>query len=595
MTMYPYSYPKKFRFTGLVELTYRDYSIESGYDGRGANSDYSIFEQRYSLGLKGYVYHPKLVSFSTSVTFRKEIGDWEGGGDYDADDINYDFSASILPMNPVSLDVYGLRSDSTVDGSGTAPVSIISNYYGARFRFTKKNFPLITVEYSHLDYTIERERGSVDFDRDKNKVIVKTDRVKSKSEIDRYYLNIYGNVQSIRTRYSVMTAFSDYSSPSRKFEGKNFIATTYTTIKKENWLSTSLQYSDIDKYKRTIFAADLRLAPIGRLYHTYRYEYEDDETENEKRESHTIGNHLLYRFAKMIFAYVHWRYTLGKRDGDSEESYDVSTGMHYNRPIRNFDFTSYYRFSASKEERYRDSKYMNNSLGVGLSTRKFKWGKVYANYDISISKYDYTYSVREYDDFFDSEFEDLEKMSAEGNSTEHRIRTGINGKGPGRAYWNIEAETRFYDSDIEDHGTTLWVGDEQWAEKIRHYTFAGDIGYPVGRRGLATLKARYITGQTNSEDVERYNYEVHLNYRILRNLNFLAWWREDWRNKGWWAGSPATIEKRAYGWKTREYQIELNYVIRRITFTMEYNVYREEEGPYTSEDRRLLLKLRRPF
>jgi len=391
-----------------------------------------------------------------------------------------------------------------------------------------------------------------------------------------------------------MTTFFDYSSPSRTYEGKNLIATTYTTIKKENWLSTSLQYSDIDTYKRTMLTADLRLAPIGRLYHTYQYRYENYETEDEKRETQTVGNHLLYRFKRMIFAYVRWNYTFGERDGEREESYDINTGVNFNSPIKNFDFSSYYKFSLSKEERYRDNNFMNHSFGIGLSTRKFRWGKVYANYDLSISKYDYTYSAREYDYYFDSEFDELEQMSAEGDSTEHRLRIGINGKGPGRAYWNVETEGRMYDSNMEDHGAVYWVGDEQWAEKIRHYTVAVDIGYPVGRRGLATLRGRYTTGQTNSEDVERYNYEVHFNYRILRNLKFLAWWREDYRNEGWWAGRPVNTQ-RAYGWKTREYQIELNYVIRRITFTAEYNVYRVEEGHSTSDQKRLLLRLRRPF
>ena len=595
MAAAPYAYAKRFRITGLIELTYRDYSMESKHERKGGGeSDYSIFEQRYRLGLNGYVYHPKLVSFSASITFRKENQDWESGGDYDSDGINYDFSASILPANPVSLDVFALRSDFTIDGSGIAPVSNTTNYYGARIRLAKRNFPLIVLEYSHLDYATERERGRVDFDRDANRVIVKKKRVEDKTEIDRYYANIHGSVKRINTRYTLTTTFTDYSSPLRKFDGKYLVATTYTTIKKENWLSTSLTYSDIDTYKRTMLSADLRLAPIGRLYHTYRYQYEDYETENEKRKSQTVGNHLLYKFARTIFAFARWNYTFGKRDGVSEESYDIDAGVNYNRPFRNFDFSSYYKLSLSKEERYGDNNYMNNSLGVGFSTRKFRWGKVYANYDFSIRQYDYTYSVREYDYFFDWESDELEKMTAEGDSTEHIIRIGINGRGPKRAYWNIETEARIYDSDINNHGTVYWVGDEQWAEKIRHYTFAGDIGYPFGRRGLATLKGRYTTGQTNSHDVERYNYEVHLNYRILRNLNFLAWWREDWRNKGWWAGRPVNIES-AYGWKTREYQIELHYVIRRITFSAEYNVYRVEEGPYTSENTRLLLRLRRPF
>ena len=592
MTMSPYAYAKRFRFTGFVELTYRDYSTSSHYNGRGAESNYASFEQRYNLGLKGYIYHPKLVSFSSSVTYRKENGDSGSGGNYDADGISYDFSVSILPTNPVALDVFALKSEYTIEGWGAAPFNVTSNYYGARLRLAKRKFPLIIIEYNHLDYTTERESGWLVFDYDERKTTVKTKRIKNESEIDRYYLNINGLIDTLKTRYSIMATLSDYSNPSKNYEGKNIIATTFTPIKK-NILSTSFQYSDIDTYKRTTFATDLTLSPIGRLYQTYRYEYATYETESEKRDSHTIGNNFLYRFSRLSFATARLRYSFAKRDGVKEESYDINTGLNYGKPIKNIDFSSYYRFSLSKEERYGEDNYMNHSLGISLSTRKIRWGKVYANYDISISKYDYTYAVRG-DDFFDSEFDELEKVSANGDSTEHRIRIGINGKGPKRAYWNIEAEGRIFDSEIEDHGTVFWIGEEQWAENIRHYTFTGDIGYPVGRRGLVTLKASYTGGETNSENVERYYYEVHLNYRFLKNLNLLAWWREDWRNKGWWAGKPTGTE-RAYGWKTREYQAELNYVIRRIALSIEYNVYRVEEGPYTSEYKRLFLRLRRPF
>ena len=193
MASSPYALAKRFRITGLVELTYHDYSIESKDDRSGTKYDYSTFEQRYELGLKGYVYHPKLVSFSTRVTFRKDDADWESGGHSDADNIAYDLSASILPMNPVSLHVFALKSDSTIEGSGTAPTSVTTNYYGARFRFTKRHFPLITAEYSHLDYTTREKCCSLDFDRDANKVIVKTKRVKDKTEVDRYNVDIHGS------------------------------------------------------------------------------------------------------------------------------------------------------------------------------------------------------------------------------------------------------------------------------------------------------------------------------------------------------------------------------------------------------------------
>jgi len=158
MAAAPYAYLKKFRLTGLVELSYRDYSVSSTYRGRKSESGLSSFEQRYKLGLQGYVYHPKLVTFSTSVTFRKEKTDFDsGGGERDAKDINYNFSATFLATRPVSMDVYGSRTDSTIEG--VAPYDITSNYYGTRLYFRHRKYPSVRLEYNHWDYTIEREKS----------------------------------------------------------------------------------------------------------------------------------------------------------------------------------------------------------------------------------------------------------------------------------------------------------------------------------------------------------------------------------------------------------------------------------------------------
>jgi hypothetical protein len=232
---------------------------------------------------------------------------------------------------------------------------------------------------------------------------------------------------------------------------------------------------------------------------------------------------------------------------------------------------------------------MQNSLGFGLSTRKFPWGKIYANYDVSLTKHDYSYFV--------GESVDSDRKSSEFHSLGHRFRVGMNRKLPRRAYCTIEAEARIVDTETEDRGMVFWSGQYQWAEKIRHYTIRGDVGYPVGLRGLATFKASYTTGQTNSENVENYYYEGRLNYRLLRNLNLLAWWREERRSSGWWAGRAefTTSLGGGYGWRKREYQIEAIYLIYRTSLSLEYNFSREKEGPYTTEYKRLYLKLSRPF
>ncbi len=186
------------------------------------------------------------------------------------------------------------------------------------------------------------------------------------------------------------------------------------------------------------------------------------------------------------------------------------------------------------------------------------------------------------------------RVSTKSDSIEHKLRTGINGKGPGRSYWNAETEVRFLDTETDDRTAIFWFGETQWARRLRHYTVSGDIGYPIGRKMLATVRASYTTGTTNGENVEKYFYEARVNYRLLKNLNLLAWWRMEWRNEGWWAGTPvADPMRREFGWRTREYRIEVNYVVFKTTCALEYNAYRSVLGPYTTEYNRLYLKLSR--
>lgn len=593
----PYAYPKRFRLTGLIELTYRDYNTTSKYHGRTSESSSSSFEQRYKLGLQGYVYHPKLVSFKVGLLFRRIDSVDNSDIKHEAKDIGYDFSASILRANPVSLHIYGLKTDSTIEDWSSAPYSISSSYYGARLHITKRNFPSAIIEYYSWRFTIEREIRALLYHPYK-KYVLEGKRVKEESSISTISANINGFFNSINTRYSIVGSLTDYKSPFRKYEIKNIMTTTYTTLKQEvSTLSTSFQYSDIDYKKLTMFRTDLGLNPIKKLHLDFGYEYLTFESEKEEAQLQTVSNYLLYRFSRLVFGTTHLRYTFGRRNDNKEDTYDIKVGLNYGKSIKDYDFTSYYKFSISKDERRGEYKYMNNSFGVGMSTRRFKFARIYTNYDLSIGKYDYNYTYKE-GDFFESDFEDiyvdLNKLSAKGDYTEHKIRIGVSGTGPRRAYWNIEAESRIFDSKIVNHGTVFWIGEEQWAEKIRHHTLTGDIGYPLGQKGLVTAKASYTTGQTNSEDVQKYYYELRFNYRILRNLNLIAWWREDWRNKGWW-GKRTFLTQRLYGWKTREYQMEIYYVLYRIKLSLEYNVYKVEEGPFTSEYRRIYLKASRPF
>jgi hypothetical protein len=593
-----YAYPK-YRFTGLIEFVYRDYTTTSKNNGRSIESGWTSFEQRYRLGLKGYIYHPKLITYSASITYVKDKTDYERGGERDSKNINYYYAASILKTLPVSLDVYGSKVDSTNEATGVAPYDISSNSYGARLSVSMRKYPSVILEYDHWEYTIEREKifrvtrddeedDFFDFYEDDygetEEEIFEKKRVREKTSQDRFGINVKGFLKAINTNYYVSGDLSEYTSPSRSFDGKNLTINTNTLIKKSNRLYTYFQYYDIDYIKQTRFSTTADLSPIGRLSHSYKYEYFTSDSDRLKAESHAVSNYLGYRFSSRFFGTARFRYRFGKMDGVREDIYDIYGGLNYTRPIRDYDFASYYSFAYDRKESDEDYELMQNSLGVSLSTRKIIWGKIYSNYDFSFTTYDFSYSS--------GEPGVSDRRTENSDSFGHRFRVGMNRKLPGRAYYNIEAEVRIVDSDTT-HARVLWYREEQWAEKIRHYTFTGDAGYPIGLRGLATFKASYTIGETNSENVQKYYYEGRFNYRLLRNLNFLAWWREDWRNKGWWAGTTVLTRsaRRAYGWKTREYQIQIYYLFYKATVSLEYNSYKVEEGPYETDYKRLYLRV----
>ncbi|MEW6215346.1 MAG: hypothetical protein AB1478_09150 [Nitrospirota bacterium] len=553
-------YPRRFRLTGLVELSYRDYSITSTYARTETKSGWAAFEQRYTLGLHGYIYHPRLAVFSTSVTFRDGKIKGKAGTTGEARDINYDLLTTFLPYRPISLDIYATKIDSTIEGWTTAPYDVSSNSYGTRLRITKRRLPTMRIEYDHWDYSSGLEP--------------------KKTETDRFGFSITGTLKAIRTRYTLGGDFLDYSGPIRSYKAQYIRGDMDTVIKNGDILRTAFQYSDDEVSKLFSFDANLELKPYRRFNHSYRYyQYAEEIT---KTATYNMMGTWGYRFTDRLNSTASLNYSLTEWDGMRSSSYALGASLNYRRPIADLDFTSHTRLSFRKDEIKGDFK--DYSLGLGLATRKLRWGRIYTIYDFDYRVYDYTYK-----------YKTLKKAvkTLEQETTEHRLRTGVSGRGPGRAYWTVETEGNFLDST---NGDSIAKGRaEQWAQKIRHYSLTGEAVYPIRRRGTATLKAGYTTGETNEREIERYYYEGRFNYPIFRNLSFLAWWREEWWSKGWWGNGWDGIEGRGYGMKTRDYQLDLYYTWRRLSLSLEYSVSKIGEGSITTEFKHLYMKLRRPF
>ncbi len=63
-------YPKKFSFSGLIEVSYNDYLYQ--IPSLGKNTDYhtSFIQQTYGIGVGGFIYHPRLAVFTGAIKFR---------------------------------------------------------------------------------------------------------------------------------------------------------------------------------------------------------------------------------------------------------------------------------------------------------------------------------------------------------------------------------------------------------------------------------------------------------------------------------------------------------------------------------------------
>ena len=130
-----------------------------------------------------------------------------------------------------------------------------------------------------------------------------------------------------------------------------------------------------------------------------------------------------YRFTKRFNVRADLRYQDGKRDGNNEDSYNINLGGNYGTLIKGFDLETKYLFSIGELKRFGEIKYITHNLGLGI-TKRFRWGKVYADYDFFYRTINYKLQPLEQTDF----------RSRETTDTEHTFLIGASGRGPFRTY-----------------------------------------------------------------------------------------------------------------------------------------------------------------
>lgn len=589
-----------FHLTGLIELDYTDNTTTSSFKSIKEKSEETTFSQRVMFNAEGYIYNKNLITYMANISFGHDnTKNSEGAVDNsNAKYLTYSIGTVFFENRPVTLSLYASRTYDNYKSS-LGPSDSVSNSYNVDLYTGLRGLPRINIGYSHWDYATNQTTTRSFFDEWEDKIVILETKLKTKTTTDMIDLNINGYLNSfLKTRYGLSFGLYRVSNPTRSYENLFVRMRTTTLLGKKNTISTAFQYAQLATSKLINFSSEYHPPPLKNLYHNYAVEYISSESTDGKSDgnsdSYSFRSSLRYVLAREIYARAFLTLKYGSWAGKDESLYKIDTSFHYSRPvIKFFNFDSQYGLSAGQASNGNElNRFLNNQLDMLIKTNKFKWGNIYAGLNISYNIFDYSSHATD------------NGSSGSNNFTvsQQRLIIGAKGNGPWRSLWFFELEARYLDSSSGNNlgaGSDLQFGsgDTQSAQKIRHYTAKGELRFSFLRTGRAIFLGSYITGQTNSQEIQAYNYEARLRYNITRRLIISAFWREEWRSRGWWNSGLVTNTNTEFTTpsNTRDYEFDLLYVWRKMTFTLEYASTRLDQNFTVSESKRLNFRASRRF
>lgn len=537
-------YPNRFRLSGIVELSYRSYYVETTSNRYTIDRSNQTFRQYYKAGAEGFIYHPRLAIFSASISYNDTRFFPEKGQDVTTSDIGYDIQTTFLPYRPVAFDFYARKIDYMFNYDGD-PVDTSSLLYGARLRMHKRNWPSIRLEYYHWEYDLLRYKTQTE------------QRVE-----DRYILDLRGSFGLWATKYQLYADYLTITRPEFEDSILSVRLSTNSTIRKSMFWYNWFSYIDSDYYKMVNFSSNLYFPPGRRFQHNYLYEHLTSENEFSgnaalglegktiELKTETVSGSWGYRFTERLSGSLSLRYTKNTLNGEKWDTDGMSASVGYSRPVSWVRFASYYRLFLRKDERRGDLQ--EHILEMNLTTSRFRWGILYSRYYFSYIDETQKYVQRTgSDDIFFDEENLLERTS---KTYIHSLSIGVRGRVPGRAmgraYWNVEAEyfrsdtsgekpRRFTDEDFFEEDLSLY---EDYENDIRQFELTGSLFYPLERGIVFNFRTSYLTGETNSRNRTTYYYEGIITYPVSRRFGVLTLWRQTWTQT---EGYPDREESRA--------------------------------------------------
>jgi hypothetical protein len=583
-------YPTRFMLSGLIELRYDDYfyDIPSASNKNGLHA--SFIEQRYGVTVGGFIYHPRLAVFNAGIKFTDSRQLAHVGGKVNSQTWGYDVLLTFLPYRPISLDLYAGNTDFTMDPIGNfinadfeRTHEINYNYYGARLKISKYPYPITRAEYRHEQHDLFAFTG--------NPGAVKTDQ---------FIIDSRGTLRYLNTSYQAVLEYYDYSSPAVSYKAKNIRLHMVSTIKKGVYMYNTFDYSDIDFSKLLSFNSNLTFERRKNFNQYYSYLFQRSENRFAgiqsqgipgqvfKQTINSLSGSWTYRFFNGFVSSLSLNYGLRDENDENADFYGINFSLTYRRSLLGLNLSPRYRFLLRKDD--LKGELLEHNLLLDLISKKLRFGTVYSNYSLTVSKEESRYRQS----LGDTGFDDAETVTTKLDSTIHDWRTGVRGSLPGqllsRAQWNLETEIFYSKIKVERPRPVFLFSDddsffesptEKFERTIERYALLGNISYPIGWASIF-FSAGSSIGKSNGIKLKRAYIENRIQYPVRRNLIVLANWKNLWEKL-----AEASVRK------AEEYSISAEYRLGRTTISAEGSVLRTENEDIEVYFRRFFLRFRR--
>jgi hypothetical protein len=584
-------YPKKFSFSGLIEVSYNDYLFQIPSSGKNTEYHTSFIQQTYGIGVGGFIYHPRLAVFTANLKFRDSRQLAGVGGKVNSQVYGGNFLLTFLPYRPVSFDILGGYTHDTINPIGNfinSQWAVTQNlndlYYGARLKIRKRSWPIIRLEYEH--------RSSDLFNPGQGYGTIATDEVT---------LDIRGSFRFLRTIYLGLFRYTDFSSPAVSYKSKEVQLNLRSNITRGVTWQNTFNYSDIDFSKLLSVGSNLNIRRTEIFNQFYAYQFYRSENHfagNEtqgiaakdiKQTINSLTGSWTYRFINGPVTSLSLNYGTEADNNEKAKFYGINFSVSYGRPLLGLSFSPRYRLLLRKDE--LRGELLENNLELNLVTKNVSWGTAYSNYSLTVSKEKAKF--RQVTTDASATDEEAVMKETKIDSIIHLLRAGLRGRAPGkrlsRAVWNIEAQVFISDATITrpipasalDEEADQTSQTETIKRNVRRYSLLGNLAYPTGWASIF-FSTGYSIGESNGRSLGRFFYEERIQYPIRRNLIVLARWKQLWENI---QDTPSR--------RVDEYNLTAEYRIGRTTLSAEGSVLRSTTNSIDIYVRRFFLKLRR--